>query len=303
MPAPAPGQVLIQVEAAALNPVDLRIAAGGFRSGTPELPYVPGSEGVGTVVEGSHRLKGKRVRFQTSSRSQGALAEWAVADRAACLNFPDELSSPVAAGLGVAGVAAWICLVDKARLQRGERVLILGATGVVGQLAVQIARLLGAGRVVAAGRDQKALVRTLELGADAVVALTDQSVAELGAEFAVAAEGPVQVVFDPVWGVPLEAAVAAAAPSARIVNLGQSAGDLATLSSQIVRGRQLVILGHFNSGTSPKQQARAFRELADHAARGRIQLEVEEVPLEEVTAAWIRQAASPHVKLVITPTA
>jgi NADPH:quinone reductase-like Zn-dependent oxidoreductase len=300
-PTSAPGQVLVQVSAAALNPVDLRIASGGFYGGVPECPYIPGSEGVGVVTAGSRQLLGKRVRFETRGSASGALAEWAAVDQTACLPIPDQLPSATGAALGVAGMAAWISLVDKVRLQRGERVLILGATGPVGQLGVQIARLLGAGRIVAAGRDPQVLAKTLELGADAVVAIAGQTVEDLQAEFTAAAGGPLQVVFDPVWGIPLQAAVAASGQSARIVNLGQSAGAEATLSSAIVRGRQLTIVGHSNPNTSWKGRANAFRELADHAERGRIRIEVEELPLPEVASAWARQASSPHAKLVLVP--
>jgi len=300
-PKPAPGQVLVRVVAAALNPVDLRIASGGFYGGAPEVPYIPGSEGVGFVVGGAPHLRGKRVRFQVTGGSGGALAEWSAADAATCLTLPSALPSATAAGLGVAGMAAWISLVDKVKLQPGERVLILGATGTVGQLAVQIATLLGAGRVVAAGREPQALAQTLGLGADAIVAIAGQSEEELRDEFLAAAGGQLHVVFDPVWGRPLQAAVAAAAPLARIVNLGQSAGDEATLSSAVVRGRQLTIIGHSNPNTSWKVRAHAFRELADHSAGGRIRLKVEELPLSEIASGWKRQASSPHVKLVLTP--
>jgi NADPH2:quinone reductase len=301
-PTPGPGQLLVKVLAAGLNPIDLRIASGGHLRGAPPVPYVPGSEGVGIVVAGGEELKGQRVRFQVIDGSSGALAEWAAVDAATCLPLPPGLPDATAAGLGVAGMAAWISLVDKVRLQKGERVLILGATGTVGQVAVQIAKLLGAGRIVAAGRDPQALARTLELGADTVVAIAGQSADELRDEFAAAARGPLEVVFDPVWGIPLQAALGAAGPSARVVNLGESASDQATLSSAIVRGRQLTIIGHTNPNTPWEVRARAFRELADHAAGGRIRIEVEELPLAGVAAAWQRQAASPHAKLVLRPT-
>lgn len=300
-PTASPTQALVQVSAAALNPVDLKIASGSFYRGPPPVPYVPGSEGVGTVMGGPGQLMGKRVRFQVLGGSGGALAEWAVVDPATCLILPHQLSSSTGAALGVAGMAAWISLVDKVRLQQGEKVLILGATGPVGQVGVQIAKLLGAGRIVAAGRDPQLLAKTLDLGADAVVAIAGQSLAELRDEFMAAARGPLEVIFDPLWGNPLQAAVGATGPSARIVHLGDSAGSEATLNSGIVRGRQLTIMGHSNPSTSWEIRARAFHELAAHAADGRIRIEVEELPLAEIATAWQRQASSPHVKLVLRP--
>lgn len=299
-PTAGPGQVLVRVSAAALNPVDLSTASGRFHGGLPSLPYTPGGEGVGVVAKGGGALAGLRVRFEVGANSSGAMAEWAAVDRADCIPLAD-LPTSTAAAIGVAGTAGWISLVDKARLQSGERVLILGATGVVGQLGIQIARLLGAGRIVAAGREPNALAKTLGLGADAVVAIGGQGLEQLASEFIEAAGGPLQVVLDPVWGAPLMAALAAAGPSARIVNLGQSAGPEATLSSSTVRGRQLTIFGHFNRGTTRAARAFAFRELARHAAAGRIQIETEEIPLSEIGSAWTRQAASPHVKLILIP--
>ncbi|MGA8208054.1 MAG: zinc-binding alcohol dehydrogenase family protein [Candidatus Dormiibacterota bacterium] len=300
-PRPLPGQVLIRVDAAAINPVDIRIASGTFYGGAPKLPYVPGGEGAGTVVEDGRSLKGRRIRFEVGAGESGGLAEWTAINEAACTPIPDELPSATAAGLGVAGVAAWISLVDKVRLRSGERVLILGATGAVGQIGVQIARLLGAGRVVAAGRDPGALARTLDLGADAVVAIAGQSVEDLAAEFEAAAGGPLDVVFDPLWGRPLMAATAACGQSARIVHLGQSAGPEATLTSATVRGRQLTIVGHANPSTPLEKRTAAFRAVAEHAAAGRIRLAVEELPLSAIGSAWARQASSPHVKLVLVP--
>ncbi|HVC22591.1 MAG TPA: zinc-binding alcohol dehydrogenase family protein [Candidatus Dormibacteraeota bacterium] len=300
-PTPKADQVLIRVAAAGLNPIDLRIASGTFYGGAPDVPYVPGSEGVGVVVDGSPDLRGERVRFETVRGGSGALAEWTVAAPQSCLPLPSKLDTATAAGLGVAGIAAWICLVDKVQLKAGESVLILGATGAVGQMAVQIAKLLGAGRIVAAGRDPGALARTLDLGADAVVTIAEQSPETVQQELLDAAGGPLNVIFDPVWGHPLEEAIGATAPSARVIHLGESAGSEATLSSAIVRGRQLTIIGHASPQTPWEMRARAFSEVADHAAAGRIHLSLEEIPLSEVSSAWHRQAASPHTKLVLIP--
>ncbi|MGC1184311.1 MAG: zinc-binding dehydrogenase [Candidatus Dormiibacterota bacterium] len=300
-PTPKADQVLIQIGAAGLNPIDLRIASGTFYGGAPDVPYVPGSEGVGIVVDGSTELKGERVRFETARGTSGALAEWTVAAPQSCLPLPAELDTATAAGVGVAGIAAWICLVDKVQLKAGESVLILGATGAVGQVAVQIAKLLGAGRIVAAGRDPGALAKTLDLGADAVVTIADQSPDTIRQELMDAAGGPLNVIFDPVWGRPLEDAIGATAQSARVIHLGESAGSDATLSSATVRGRQLTIIGHASPQTPWETRARAFNEVADHAAAGRIRLSLEEMPLSEISSAWQRQADSPHIKLVLIP--
>ncbi|MHB8313750.1 MAG: quinone oxidoreductase family protein [Candidatus Dormibacteria bacterium] len=301
-PVAQPHQALIQVTSAALNPVTLSTASGVFYGGHPQLPYIPGTEGAGIVVQGTHLAPGTRVRFEASEQVGGALAEFCAAAEAECVELPDGLGDDLAAGLGVAGLAAWLALRDAVRLQPGERVLILGATGAVGQIAVQSARIMGAGRVVAAGRDRRVLEHCLTLGADAIVAMTDaQTDQELALAFTEAAQGPIEVVFDPVFGLPSRAASQACGLRARLVNLGQSAGAEATYRSRDIRGKLLTIVGHANWAAAPEVRSAAFRELAEHAVSGRIQLSVEAFPLAEVALAWARQQQSPHGKVVVKP--
>ncbi|MGH7640081.1 MAG: quinone oxidoreductase family protein [Candidatus Dormibacteria bacterium] len=300
-PRPSPGQALVQVLAAALNPVDLWIASGRHHSGVPTVPYVPGSEGVGRVMEGPHPLPGTLVRFQPARGAGGTFAELALAESATCLSVPNGLDAAVAAALGVAGMAAWIALVDKAQLGAGERILVLGATGAVGRLAVQLARIRGASRIVAAGRDQGALARARELGANATVAIAEQDEEQLCQQFMAAAEGELDLVFDPLWGLPLQAALRGCRQGARIVHLGQSAGARATLDSGLIRGRQLRLLGHSSPATSWETRAHAYVALADLVGSGALLVDTVELPLSQVASAFARQATSPHAKLVLIP--
>jgi NADPH2:quinone reductase len=220
----------------------------------------------------------------------------------ACAELPAKLSDPLAAGLGVAGLAAWLALRDAARLRPGETVLVLGATGAVGQIGIQAARIMQAGRIVAAGRDQEALQKCLAMGADAVVTLQEQQgLDQMAAALTGAAGGPLQVVLDPVFGRPSMAASRACGPGARLVNLGQSAGAEATYRSRDIRGKRLSIVGHANGAVSSEVRRSAFLELAAHAAEGRIRIEVEEFSLEQVESAWRRQQESPHSKVVVRP--
>src|SRR4029079_13378161 len=149
-PKPEPGQLFVTVLAAALNPVDLLVAAGGDPTINPARPYVPGFEGVGRVVGDSTSAgRGRRIWWLGGT---GSLAGRAVTDAEDAVDVPDALSDAEAAAIGVAGIAAWLALVERAKLQPGERVLVLGASGAVGRFAVQIARALGAERGVAAAR-------------------------------------------------------------------------------------------------------------------------------------------------------
>jgi NADPH:quinone reductase-like Zn-dependent oxidoreductase len=296
-PVAADGQLVVEVSAAGVNPVDVRKASGTFASGPPPLPSVVGSEGVGRIAG-----DGRRVYFGASVAPFGAFAERTLVGEDNPIELPDALDDGVAVALGVSGLAAWLSLAWRAQLRSGETVLVLGATGVVGQLAVQAARLLGAGRVVAAGRDAAMLQRARELGADATVELgPGLDGAELTAAFREAAGGDVDVVHDPLWGAPAAAAAEALAVDGRLVQLGQSAGAEATLSSAPIRGRHLNVLGYFNALVPPDVRRDGYRTLVEHAVAGRIAVEVERLPLAQVADAWERVQRSAHRKLVLVP--
>ena len=185
-------------------------------------------------------------------------------------------------------------------LTGGENVLVLGATGAVGLVAVQAAKLLGAARVVAAGRSAEGLERATELGADGTVRL---DVDDLASAFrdAFGGSGP-SYVFDPVWGAPLAAAVQAATPRATIVNLGQSAGATAELASGPIRFKNLSLLGHTNFAVPEDELTEHYHRLVGHVAAGEIVFDVERVPLDAVASAWQRQAdGTGGTKLVLVP--
>jgi NADPH:quinone reductase-like Zn-dependent oxidoreductase len=213
---------------------------------------------------------------------------------------PDGADPALAAGLGIAGLAGWLPFAWRAPLQGGENVLVLGATGSVGLVAVQVAKLLGAARVVAAGRSAAGLERAAQAGADATIRLdqTDDLVAAFKDAFG--RTGP-NYVFDPLWGEPAAAAVQAAVPWSTIVNLGQSAGPTSELASAAVRFKSLSILGHTNFAVPPDELADHYRRIVEHAVAGEIRLDVERVPLDAVADAWSRQAEGAGTKLVVVP--
>jgi NADPH:quinone reductase len=305
---PAPeaveGEVLVDVLASALNPIDIAVGSGRFFAGHPPLPYVPGAEAVGRVVAGEGFPDGTLVYLSGAgfgTARDGGLAERAAAPAAAVVALPADADPGLAAALGIAGLAGWLPLAWRAPVRAEDRVLVLGATGVAGRIALQAARLLGAARVVAAGRRAAALEDALELGADATVDLAGTP-EELAERFRAACggDGPTYV-FDPLWGEPARAAVLAAAPGARIVNLGQSAGAEATLPSGAVRGKQLELFGHLNFAVPAAVRAEAHAELLAHVAAGRIGVAIERVALDDVSAAWTRQASGADAKLVVEP--
>lgn len=292
------GANLVEVIAASLNPVDLSIATGKFYAGSPPTPYVPGGEGVGRPLRNGKA--GPRVFFR-AALPNGSLAERAVITGAQMVPIPDNVPDGVAAALGAPGIAAYLALTRRAQLQAGETVLVLAASGVLGTIAVEVARLLGAGRIVAGARDEQALARSRDLGADATVDLKNTD--GLTERIREASAGQLDVVIDPVWGLPGVAALEAMSPFGRFIQLGQSASPEAVVRSGVVRGRYLSILGYSNFSVPWEDQAAAYRTLIEYAAAGKLTVEVEVLPLEAAAEAWKRQATSPHRKLALSPQA
>jgi NADPH2:quinone reductase len=287
VPAPGPGEVLVEVAAAGLNPHDLVVAAGIRQA--PPVPYVPGVEGVGRLADGT------RVYFSPAPLPNGSMAEYTAVPAGATIPVPDKLTDADAIGLGTAGTTAWLSLTWKGGLKPGESVLVMGATGAVGQVAVQAAKLLGARRVTAAGRDRKTLDTLLGGGADEIVVLDDGYEQRLLASTAGA--GGFDLVIDSLFAAPLEAALRATRYGGRLVNLGMRAGRTMELSGLAVKGRDL--LSYSGDLPSPAVRREAYERMAAHVLTGALVIESETVPLEDVGAAWQRQAASPNKKLVI----
>ncbi|MGO9320141.1 MAG: quinone oxidoreductase family protein [Solirubrobacteraceae bacterium] len=291
-PSAGPEQAVVEVLAAGLNPVDVAICAGRFYAGKPPLPSVAGREGVGT-------LAGERVYFDAPIAPFGSMAERALVDPRSTYPVPEGVADGVAVALGISGLAAWLGLTWRAQLQPGEHVLVLAASGVLGQIAVQAAKLLGAGRVVAAARSPEGLERCMELGADASVRLDEPG--DVSAAMAQAGEGRIDVVLDPLWGEPLVAALGAASFGARIVQIGAGAGAEATIPSAAIRGKMLVLMGHTNFAAPPEVKREAYSRMADLAARGEIKVDMDALGLDQVQEAWRRLAAGSHRKIVLVP--
>lgn len=299
-PTPGDGEVLIRVSAAAIKPVDKQMAAGTHYASPREFPVVCGMDGVGRLDDGS------RVFFGGARRPYGAMAEQTVVRRAQCFSVPNGVDDVTAAAMPNPGVSAWLSLTHGAKLAAGETVLILGATGVTGRLAVQIAKILGAGRVVAAGRNEHALNTLRDLGADATIRL-DKPDDELIAAFrGEAGEQRFDVIIDYLWGRPTEALLhaitgnefAIGESETRLVEVGESAGSTITLPAAVLRSTALTIRG---TGGTPSWDilADAFQQVMNSAARGALRIETERVPLAEIEDAWNRDAHSQ--RLVVIP--
>jgi NADPH:quinone reductase-like Zn-dependent oxidoreductase len=304
IPARGQGQALVKVLAAPINPLDRLCASGTSYFGPPKLPYVPGTQGVGIVIESDALAPGERIWFSCDAGMKpvdGSMAEYCLIEDAAALALPAEIESDLAAALGLSAIAAWMALSWRGHLQPGEQVLVLGASGAVGQVAVQAAKLLGAGRVIAASRDAGGRSLALARGADAVVDLSGEDVEEISRRIAAACVGPLHLIIDPIWGICAEAAARVLGPEGRLVNIGSAGGASARFESATVRSRLHMILGYTNNALSHEQKAQALAQILAHAAAGRCSIEREGVPLANAAAAWEQQARMARRKLILVP--
>jgi len=278
------GATLIDVTTAGLGAWDI---LGAYREATA-FPCVIRGEGVGRTEDG------RRVYFgERSVLPFGAWAEKTLVPTAEVWDVPDDVDDRTAISMGIAGTGAYAPL-EEAHIQPGESVLILGATGGLGQIALQLARILGAGRVVGAARDRGALDRLMERGlADAVVSLgTEDDAAALLKE---GGDG-YDVVLDIVYGEPFVAALKATRWGARVMSIGAQAGHTANVGLRDMLFRTHSCVG---TGQRPPQERRAIWErLLDLSREHGIGLDYADFTLETATEAWQKQSAGPHAKII-----
>jgi NADPH:quinone reductase-like Zn-dependent oxidoreductase len=300
-PIPTGEEVLVGVTAAGLHPIVKSLAAGTHYSSASTLPFVAGLDGVGRLPDGS------RVYFARSRPQYGTFAERSLTQRVTCFPVAENLDDATVAAMMNPGMSSWGALTERTRLEEGESILILGATGVAGQLAVQVSRRLGARRIVAAGRNPQALEELRALGADRVVSLAQDRGALVAAFREVLAEEKIDLVLDYLWGAPAEAALEAmtqkgagrGAGRVRFVQVGASAGPTVSLAAESLRSSGLEVMG---SGLGSVPMERIFRSLAtflQEAAREPFQIRTRIAPLAQVELLW--NAPEQGVRVVFQP--
>ena len=286
-PVAGEGEALVRVSAAGLHPVVRALANGTHYGSAGILPFVAGVDAVGKLADG------RRVLFGSSRPPYGTLAELSITQPWMCVPVPDGLDDVVAAALANPGMSSKAALM-RAGFVAGESVLILGATGVAGQLAVQIARRTGAKRIVAAGRNPKALAKLAGLGADTVISLEQEQGALVEAFRAAIAEAQVDVVLDYLWGRPAESLLQAitqkglshATRRIRYVQIGNSAGATIELPAETLRSSGLELLGSGFGSASLEEILKAVGELFADAAKEPFANSVKAVPLSDIDRAW-----------------
>jgi NADPH:quinone reductase-like Zn-dependent oxidoreductase len=299
-PVPAEKELLIEVTAAALH-VIVRVLANGTHYGsTGVLPFVPGVDGVGRLPDGS------RVYFGVTRPPYGTIAERAVTQSWMTLPLPDELDDVTAAAMMNPGMSSWAALA-RAKFVAGESVLILGATGVAGHLAVQVARRLGAKRVIAAGRNSQALEQAAALGADAIIPFEQEHAALIDAYRKHLSESKIDVILDYLWGAPAESLLASvtqrglAHESRRIryVQIGSVAGPTIPLPAATLRSSGLELLGSGFGSASLQEIMKAVGEFIQEAAKSPFQVPTKAVSLRDVETLW--NSPDKGVRLVFQP--
>jgi NADPH:quinone reductase-like Zn-dependent oxidoreductase len=302
VPVPQPtgaDQTLIEVLAAGLHPRVRSGASGSHYTATGTLPMIPGIDGVGRLPDG------RTVYFVAPDDAPGSMAERAVVDVRRTVALPDRADAvKVAAGLNPA-MSAWVALRRRVPLQPGQSVLILGATGNAGQLAVQVANRLGAGRIVGAGRDTARLAALATIGADETVALTADAAATAAALAEAAAE--VDIVIDYLWGAPAAAAImallTARADRSRELNwiqIGSMAGPTIELPSVALRSANLRLQGNGQGAVSTRVYLAELPSLIDEIDAGTIAVTTRTAPLADVESTWTVPDV-PGVRTVLVP--
>lgn len=292
-------EVLVTVQAAALSQL-VRAQASGkhYSSGTP--PFVPGADGVGRLADGS------RVYFAFPRGPVGAMAERVAVKAAYTVALPDDVDDITAAAIANPGMSSWAALTERAMLKRGESVLINGANGASGRLAIQIAKHLGAGRVIATGRNPASEAELRALGADVFVPI-QQTPAALSERFLNEIAEGVDVVLDYLWGPSAEAFLSAAtghgsgeaARRIRFVNIGSLGGASIPVNASALRSSGLEMMGSGLGSVSHVALVQSIGKMMQVINSIGLRVDAVAVPLTQVESTWAAGESTARTVFVI----
>lgn len=279
-PHAGPGEYRIRVTAAALSPLTRARAAGSHYSAAASYPFVTGADGVGRLEDG------RRVYFVLPRPPFGAMAEWSVAAATHCIPLPDGINDVTAAAMANPGMSSWAAFVERAHLKPGETVLINGATGISGLLAIQIARHLGAKRIVATGRSPDGLAAAMAAGADQTILLSEPGLED---RFREACTQGIDVVIDYLWGASAQSLLTAAAKEetpVRFVQAGASSGVDITLPGAVLRASAITLMGSGIGSVPLERLAMAVAAVFQAAVPGKFAIATKAVPLPHAPDVW-----------------
>jgi NADPH:quinone reductase-like Zn-dependent oxidoreductase len=292
------GEELIQVSAAALSHLSKGRASGTHYSASGQYPLIPGVDGVGKLGDGT------RVYFALPRAPFGSMAERTIAKSALTIPLPLGLDDVEAAGIANPGMSCWLALKERAKLEAGETVLINGATGTAGKLAIQVAKHLGAKKVIATGRNPESLKSLQALGADFVIPLA-QDEASLDRILEEQFKLGVHVVLDYLWGPSAERILSSAARADnekinhRFVHVGGSSSDKITLPGAILRAIALEILGSGLGSVPSDKLIHGISELFQAAVSAGFQITLNRLPLSRIADVWGSDTGNPRTVFTI----
>lgn len=297
LPADVDGHWLIKVLATSISQITRHRASGSHYSAAGAYPIIPGVDGIGVAPTG------ERVHFLFPRHPFGAMAEYCLVDPGHCCVLPDGLSDEAAAAMAIPGMSSWAALVERARMQVGETVLINGAAGISGRLAIQVARHLGAARIIVTARRESACDELRRLGADAAIPL-EQSPDELQHALEHVFGQGVDVVLDYLWGPSSQASIIAAAKASpdgkavRWVQIGSIGGASVELPGAALRSSALTLMGSGIGSVPFARLTQAIRSLLGVAPSAGFRVAVDARPLSQVETAW---SAVGSARIVMCP--
>jgi NADPH:quinone reductase-like Zn-dependent oxidoreductase len=303
-PAPTPGAEVITVSASALSQFSKSRSSGTHYSAEGVFPAVAGTDGVGRTEDG------RRVYFVLPEAPYGALAEKCLVRASQCIEIPESLDEVTAAAIANPGMSAWAALVERAGLQPGETVLVNGATGSAGRLAVQLAKYLGAGKVIATGRNESELEELLSLGADVIIPFTLGTLHPLGAQHYEQAlketfTKGIDVVIDYLWGESAKTVIVAIAKTledatpVRFVHVGgASREEEIALPGAALRSSAIQLMGSGIKSVPFAKLLGAIKNVFDAAGVAKLQIATKTMLLSEIEEAW-KAPGKPRIVITI----
>jgi NADPH:quinone reductase-like Zn-dependent oxidoreductase len=298
-PIPAPGETRIAVVAAALSPVVKARAAGSHYSSPTDFPFVVGIDGVGRLDDG------RRVYFILPKAPFGSMSQTAVVPSSQCVILPDGLDDITAAAIANPGLSSWAALKERARFARGETILINGATGTSGRLAVQIAKYLGAKKVIATGRTPSALQSLKALGADETIGLVEDTNV-LDHVFKSHFQSGINVVLDYLWGKSAERLLISGSQAVkegvpiRFVQVGNASGANINLPAAVLRSAAIELIGSGLGSVPFTRIVGVVDELLQATVKADFKIQTTTVPLSEVQQAWRGEALFPRIVFTVS---
>jgi NADPH:quinone reductase-like Zn-dependent oxidoreductase len=298
------GEEIITVRAAALSNITKSRASGAHYSSSSVFPVVAGTDGVGVTQDG------RRVYFVMPEAPFGALAELCPSSSRRLVEIPDSLDDITAAAIANPGMSAWAALVERAHLVAGETVLINGATGTAGKVAVQLAKYLGAARVIATGRNVEELEEVKQLGADVVIPFSLDPQHLSGAmdyEEALkqAFSNGIDIVVDYLWGESAKTVIVAMAKTiednpARFVHVGGASGEASIeLPGTTLRSSAITLMGSGVGSVSRSSLVKSIRSVFEAVEPASLKVATKVVPLSGVQDVWEKVTGKPRVVFAI----